>query len=110
MFLPVHTVRYFWRSVPIIVSRHYGFYGIMQQTQDFANCELQAVKIYENTLIIQKKNSYLIKMWQTIFIPNENVAKYFGTPPMIHSAPVPGIENNRSLNMYRLLRRYRFCK
>ena len=37
-----------------------------------------------------------MKMWQKIFIPHENVAKYFGTP-LFHSTPVPGIKNDRSL-------------
>ena len=44
--------------------------------------------------------SYPMKMWQKIFIPHENVAKYFGTPPMFHSTPVPGIKNDRSLSCY----------
>ena len=54
------------------------------------------VKIYDNTLIIQK-NSYLMKIWQKICIPLENVAEYFGAP-FTHSTQVPGIENDRFLS------------
>ena len=37
-------------------------------------------------------------MWQKVFIPHENVAKYFGAhPPLFHSAPVPGIKSDQSL-------------
>ena len=51
----------------------------MQQTQDFAKCDTGNVKIYGNTLIIQKyfgtplkcgkKFSYPMKMWQNILVP-----------------------------------------
>ena len=54
------------------------------------------VRIYENSLIIQKyfrtplkrgkKFSYPMKMLQNILVP-----------PLFHSAPVPGIKNDRSL-------------
>ena len=65
----------------------------MHKTPGFcALCATDNVKIYENTLIIEK-NSYPMKIEQNIFIPHEDVAKYFGTP-LIHSAQVPGIKDD----------------
>ena len=37
-------------------------------------------------------------MWQTNFIPHENVAKYL-VPPLVSIPPVPGIKNDRSLTL-----------
>ena len=47
--------------------------------QDFSNCG-QCKNLWK-FLDYSKIFSYPIKTWQKVFIPHENVAKYFGTPP-----------------------------
>ena len=70
-------------------------------TELYSKCRISGivgnVRIYENSLIIQKyfrtplkrgkKFSYPMKMLQNILVP----------PPLFHSAPVPGIKNDLSL-------------
>ena len=71
-------------------------------TELYSKCRISRivgnVRIHENSLIIQKyfrtplkrskKFSYPLKMLQNILVP-----------PLFHSAPVPGIKNDRSLSI-----------
>ena len=50
------------------------------------------VRIYENSLIIQKYFRTPLKRGKKVFIPHENVAKYFDTPPRFTPPRYPALK------------------
>ena len=85
-------------------THHFSLLTFILKKEDFKElyrkCRISGIvgniRIYENSLIIQKyfrtplkrgkKFSYPVKMLQNILVP-----------PLFHSTPVPGIKNDRSL-------------
>ena len=76
-----------------------GMHTFWLKKEDFkelySKCRISGIvgnlRIYENSLIIQKYFHTPLKRDKKIFIPHENVAKYFGTPPCFTPPRYPAL-------------------